>query len=200
MSNTDPYGIVKLLNMDIPDNILKEFDTIVKYDLDTAIHCARVALYTRNAVVSNRNIFNIVDIDKLVQAGLLHDIGKTYISATLLNKPGKLSPVEKECIDKHAYFGYKILMENKVDLDICLMVLCHHTTDALNFVMEDATADIIKGAKILKAADIYDAVTSKRPYRQEVMTSEHAARILEQSAIPEWLVNYFKFYSKSCAG
>ena len=177
----------------ISPEIMDAYRQILAYDPQTANHCARVAAYSLDVIDADKH-FADLDRKKIAQAGLVHDIGKTYIAPKLLNKPGKLSPVEKEYVDKHAYFGYKMLREKDIDIDICLMVLCHHTLDALAFVMDDATEEIVKGSIILRAADIFDALTSKRPYRN-ALTPQKAIKIMETMDVPKSLISQFEVIS-----
>ena len=162
-----------------------QYEKIIAYDDLTALHCARVAAYAADVAEACD-----MDVKKMAEAGLVHDLGKIYLRHKMINKMGKLTPLEKECVDRHAYYGYRMLKDVCVDDDICIMVLCHHTLDALAFTYEEASDYAITGAKILKASDIYDATTSDRPYRR-ALQPQTALDIPEDTEIPQWLLDHF---------
>lgn len=124
------------------------------------------------------------DIEKLVQAGLLHDIGKVKVSPEILNKPGKLTDEEYEEIKKHTVYGYRILEKEKdISKDICTAVLMHHEReDGSGYPVGIKGDKINKFAKILAVADIYDAMTSNRVYKGRESAFQ-VFRMMEQEAI-----------------
>jgi putative nucleotidyltransferase with HDIG domain len=125
-----------------------------------------------------------VEIKQLVQAGLLHDIGKVKVSPQILNKPGKLTKEEYEEIKKHTVYGYRILEKEKdISRDICAAVLMHHEKeDGSGYPMGITGKKINKLAKIISVADIYDAMTSNRVYKGKESAFQ-VFRMMEQEAI-----------------
>ncbi|AUG57792.1 HD-GYP domain-containing protein [Acetivibrio saccincola] len=107
-------------------------------------------------------------LQMLVQAALLHDIGKTKVPPEILNKPGKLTEAEYEEMKKHSTYGYRMLEEKRnVSMDICLAVLMHHEREDGSGYPIGAKSDRIHDfAKIIAVADIYDAMTSERVYKE----------------------------------
>jgi HD-GYP domain-containing protein (c-di-GMP phosphodiesterase class II) len=106
------------------------------------------------------------ELSQLVCAGLLHDVGKAKVRDSILNKPEKLSDMEMEAVRLHPVTGYKIL-ENLDGLDpnILLGVLSHHERqNGSGYPRRQWGDQISKFGKIIAIADIYDAMTSKRPY------------------------------------
>jgi|BioPla2DNA2_1021312.scaffolds.fasta_scaffold01002_25 putative nucleotidyltransferase with HDIG domain len=124
------------------------------------------------------------EIMKLVQAGLLHDIGKIKVAPEILNKPGKLTKEEYEEIKKHTVYGYRILEKEKnISRDICAAVLMHHEKeDGSGYPMGIKGEKIHKLAKIITVADIYDAMTSNRVYKGKESAFQ-VFRMMEQEAI-----------------
>lgn len=107
-------------------------------------------------------------LKELAVAGLLHDIGKTKIPNTLLNKPGKLTPEEFNEIKKHTVYGFKIIEKQKLPRDIKMAVLMHHEKyDGSGYPLHVTNDQINMYTKIISIADIYDAMTSDRPYRNK---------------------------------
>ena len=106
-------------------------------------------------------------IRDIVQAGLLHDVGKSMIPVEILNKPGALDPDEFEEIKKHPVYGYRILeRSSRINQDIMKAVLLHHEReDGSGYPMGVRGPQIHEYAKIIAVADIYDAMTSNRAYR-----------------------------------
>ncbi len=106
----------------------------------------------------------------ITKAALVHDIGKTYISSSILDKRDMLQPAERELIDLHAYFGYEILKSYKVDDTICKMVLFHHsdTPGKINGVFTIKDDEILELAKKLHTLDAFEALTSDRPYHRHI--------------------------------
>ncbi|WP_058486642.1 HD-GYP domain-containing protein [Defluviitalea phaphyphila] len=112
--------------------------------------------------------FTEEDIEKLTVAGLLHDIGKTKISPEILNKPGKLNKKEFEEIKKHSIYGFRMLEDIDIDKKIKLAVLMHHEKeDGSGYPLGIKSQQIEDFAKIVAIADIYDAMTSNRSYREK---------------------------------
>lgn len=113
-----------------------------------------------------------MDIDKirmLVQAGLLHDIGKSMINTEILNKPGLLTEQEYEEIKKHALYGYRIIEKMPgIDKEVGVGVLMHHEReDGSGYPMGLLSEQIHEYAKIIAVADTYDAMTSNRVYKEK---------------------------------
>jgi putative nucleotidyltransferase with HDIG domain len=99
--------------------------------------------------------------------GLYHDIGKTAIPDEILNKPAALSDEEFKMICKHSEFGYAILSRSEEIEDICLDVCLHHheKIDGTGYPHKMKGGEISFFARMAAVCDVYDAVTSNRPYR-----------------------------------
>ncbi len=106
-------------------------------------------------------------LDKLVTAGQLHDIGKIGIHKSILNKPGALTDEEFLEIQKHPLLGYQICVPLKDNLGISLDAIRHHheKLDGSGYPDGLKGDEILLGSRILAVADIYDALTTDRPYR-----------------------------------
>lgn len=105
-------------------------------------------------------------IHNLRQGALLHDIGKVGISNAILDKPGKLTPEEFNTIHQHPRMGAKILEPIEEYSQILPIVLQHHENfDGSGYPDGLAGHDIVYEARILAVADVFDALSSDRPYR-----------------------------------
>ncbi len=106
----------------------------------------------------------------VILAGLLHDIGKTQIPHEILIKPGKLSDGELAVIRTHPVEGYKLLRKSDLlPLGVLSGVLEHHERlDGTGYPLKLRIEKIHPFAQIVAVADIYDAMTSDRPYRAKL--------------------------------
>jgi len=100
-------------------------------------------------------------------AGLYHDVGKMAIPDEILNKPGALSDEEHIVMRKHAEFGHAILSRSKQIDDVCLDVCLHHheKMDGTGYPHKMKGSEISIFAKMGAVCDVYDAITSNRPYK-----------------------------------
>lgn len=147
-----------------------------KSDIMAFIHNLKIAddhTYTHSVNVSLLcNVFGQwLEFDKeklknITVAGLIHDIGKTKVDSKILNKPGKLTAEEFEEIKKHTIYGFRMIEKHDIDNDIKLAVLMHHEKyDGSGYPTGIRANQINDFAKIVSIADIYDAMTSNRTYR-----------------------------------
>lgn len=109
------------------------------------------------------------DIKEIVLAGLLHDIGKTQVPLSILNKPGKLTDEEMEIMRSHTTAGYNLLKDNSdVPRSVMMAVLQHHERmDGSGYPMKVQGNKIHPFARIIAVADIYDAMTSDKVYHEK---------------------------------
>lgn len=110
------------------------------------------------------------DLDILILAGLVHDIGKLRVDPAILNKPGKLTDEEFAEMKKHPEYSYQMLMEmGYKDNAILKAVTFHHEKeDGSGYPLKISGDKITIHAKILAIADIFDAMTSNRVYKARV--------------------------------
>jgi len=133
--------------------------------------------------------------DVLVQAALVHDVGKIIIPTSILKKPGNLSEKEYDEIKKHPFFGHTIL-KPLVDLDPLIqeIVLYHHERMDGHGYPEGLKGDEIPYlARVLSVCDIYSAMIMDRPYRKGLPLKEVLERIREAAGtqLDGNLVNVF---------
>ncbi|MDF2890746.1 MAG: metal dependent phosphohydrolase [Clostridia bacterium] len=166
----------------ISKHIIHEFDTLA--DVVNYLHLVRPLddyTYSHSLNVSLMGIvigkwmgFNEKQIDEIAIAGLLHDLGKTRISQELLSKPGKLTTEEFDEIKKHSILGY-MMVEKVIDIspEIKYAILMHHEKiDGTGYPTGATEKQIPLYARIIAVADIYDAMTSNRAYRDKLCPFE----------------------------
>ena len=127
-------------------------------------HSLNVAMISR--VLGKWLKWSPSDLDNLVIAGLLHDIGKITIPPEILNKEGKLTDEEFEQIRWHPRAGYELVRDLKIDSRIKKAVLQHHERcDGSGYPMKAAEIMLDDFAMVIAIADVYDAMTAARKYR-----------------------------------
>ena len=113
--------------------------------------------------------------ERLVLAGLLHDVGKLKISDDILNKPGKLTPSEMKIVRRHSSYSAEILAKCGLsgEMDIMAGVLQHHERGDGSGYPSGIKKEIISPfGKILAILDIYDAMAANRAYAHKVSPFE----------------------------
>lgn len=116
-------------------------------------------------------------------SGLLHDLGKAMMPMDVLNKPGKLTDEEFAIIKKHPEEGHRLLLEGgtvgEVALDVCLHH--HEKVDGSGYPHHLAGEQISLFAKMGAVCDVYDAITSNRPYKAGWDPAESIRKMTEWS-------------------
>lgn len=161
-----------LVGIDMDDNLLLKMHQLQSYDDYTYKHCLRVAMM---AVSIGKKLSLSADrLRELAEAALLHDIGKRCISIDIIRKPGKLTDEEFETVKKHPVFGYKLLRDHGGYSDnVMNAVLMHQEKyDGTGYPLKIKGNQISYLARIITVADVYDALTSNRPYRQPWSVAE----------------------------
>lgn len=109
------------------------------------------------------------DVDELEIAGLLHDIGKTKIPKSILDKPDKLTSEEFEEIKKHPVYSYRMAQNLDLSTNILKGILMHHERyNGSGYPMGAKGNQIHLFAKIIGIADVFEAMTSIRVYRSKI--------------------------------
>lgn len=135
-------------------------------DTDTGVHIWRMAAYSK--VLAKALGWNAYEADLLELAAPMHDTGKIGIPDAILCKPGTLNAEEWHIMRKHCQIGFDIL--SKSDAPIFQMAaniaLCHHEQwNGSGYPNSLAGSVIPESARIVAVADVFDALTMKRPYK-----------------------------------
>lgn len=151
-------------------------------DKYTKGHSERVAHYS----VTIGETLNLPEseLETLRYAGLLHDIGKIGVSENILNKPDKLDKTEYEKIKDHPEIGANIVQDIAFLRNASLYIKHHHERwDGSGYPEKLKKDKISLGASILSVADVYDAMTSDRPYRAALSVEEAMIELKNGSGI-----------------
>lgn len=102
-------------------------------------------------------------------AGLLHDIGKMLVPKEIITKPSRLTEDEYEVVKLHTIKGYQVLKDMNIDIRIKYVALMHHERcDGSGYPNGFKSNQIENFAKIVAIADVYDAMTANRTYRDGI--------------------------------
>lgn len=139
---------------------------LTAHDYATYSHSVNVAIYT--LVLCKELGYSEDEMIQLGTGALLHDIGKSKIPLSIVNKPARLTAKEFQEMKKHPELGYKMLLEmgekNQFILDI---VRYHHEKiDGSGYLQGLSAESITQEVQIVTLCDIFDALTSNRSYKQ----------------------------------
>ena len=136
-------------------------------DFDTAQHLQRMSLYSR--ALANKIGLSEEEAEIIELAAPLHDIGKIGIADSILLKKGPLDDEQLKQMRKHPLIGYEILQDSpsKYLQKGCEIALAHHERyDGMGYPYSLKGKDIPLSARIVAIADVFDALTSVRPYKE----------------------------------
>lgn len=171
-SDLDLDNIKKHVEASIPDmirnnDVLMRLSQLKESDDYTYQHSLRVSILA--AMIGKWMGYDHETLQELATAGLMFDLGKMKIPDFIMRKP-QLSEDEFEVVKKHAQLGYGILMKTKgITNNMKYSALQHHERlDGTGYPLRLKSSQIHEFAKIIMVCDIFDAMTSDRPYRKKV--------------------------------
>lgn len=165
------------------NNILVNMIDIKVFDDYTYFHSVNVAVLSIVLGVSLG--LSKSELYKLGLGALFHDIGKVFIKKEILNKKGRLTKTEFAEIKKHSFYGYEYLKRNlNIPTTSYLAALQHHEKfDGTGYPDNKKGSKISLFGRIVAISDVYDALTSERPYRNPMLPSEAIEYIMANGDI-----------------
>ena len=163
--------VADMMNIIIDDEFtVSSFITILSYDYYTHTHCLNVSVY---ALCLGKHIgLSKDDLLNLGTSSLLHDLGKSKIDSAIINKNGKLTEGEFTEVKKHPYYGW--LIAKKIGItnqDILDGIHFHHEkVDGSGYPKGLKKDDIHLYARIISICDAFDAISTKRTYKDSIST------------------------------
>lgn len=156
-------------------------------DHDTGFHIQRTKAFVRLLIENLHNTGYSDDEQKQIwQSAPLHDIGKVAITDIILLKKGPLTEDEFEIMKRHTLYGYKALIESNERQPYLKfakeITLGHHEKwDGTGYPFGLKAEEIPLSARLMAIADVYDAMRSKRPYKEEMSHEKVVKEMLDES-------------------
>lgn len=166
------------------------------YDENTCEHSVAVAI---NALTMGIPLgLNIVKLNNLSVGGMLHDIGKSRVPIEILNKSGQLDADERLEMQKHPQYGYDILNQDiLIPATVKAIVLQHHENwDGTGYPKQLKEHNVYELAAIIHICDVYDALVSKRTYKEAFSFHDTIEYMKSQSGkmFSPYYLKYFLMY------
>lgn len=165
--------IAKAIDFIIDIDSLSGIADLIGHDYNTHYHSVKAGWLAAVFANANQDLFtDLAGPDfkdfllKLTVAGFLHDIGKIKIPKNILNKKGRLTNLEYICVQSHAAYSVSLLFESGMPRFAMQGILYHHENeDGSGYPCGLKQHAIPLVAKIIHMVDVFDALTSKRPYK-----------------------------------
>jgi HD-GYP domain-containing protein (c-di-GMP phosphodiesterase class II) len=193
VTSNRPGGVRKALRMvqnmvDLimeDDFVLLGLSTIRDFDDYTYVHSVNVgilAMAMGARIGLSRDSLEMIGI-----CGLFHDLGKTEIPLDIINKPGKLTQPEFEEVQKHVLHGVRLILKLIAPRDLRSKIIIapyehHQKYDLSGYPHTNQKGTLSLHGRIISIADVYDALTSPRAYRNEEISPQRALEIMTKGA------------------
>jgi HD-GYP domain-containing protein (c-di-GMP phosphodiesterase class II) len=164
---TDAYATDLMSTLCDRACVLADLFSLMDHDYYTYSHATNVCVYCL-ALSDGLGISSEADLAAIATAALLHDFGKRKIPAAILNKPGKLDAEEWDLVQEHPRTAFdELAPRGDLNWDQLMLIYQHHERlDGSGYPVGLEGAEIHEWARICAIADVFDALTSERPYRQ----------------------------------
>lgn len=186
--------------------VQRERETVIRLckaaeyrDPETGGHILRMAHYSE--LIARGLGLSVVDQELILRAAPMHDVGKMGITDNILLKPGRLDFEEFEVMKQHALYGYEILKGSSslvLQAGATIARSHHERFDGTGYPHGLKCQDIPMFGRIVAVADVFDALTSERPYKQ-AWTLENAAQHIRSHAgshfDPACVASFFQHWS-----
>lgn len=170
-----------------------------EYSLTHSIHVSLLS-----AMIARWNGLRPVDVKNIALAGLFHDLGKSRIPSDILNKPGKLEPHELSVMRRHSELGYELAKAQDIfEKDVLRGIIEHHERlDGTGYPYGLKKDQIHPYAQIIAIADVYDAMTTERSYKNsespfvavEIIKDLSYKQHLHPGLVNRFLKNIYRLY------
>lgn len=154
--------------------------------------------HSRRVAYMCEKISSHVGLNPLIayKIGLLHDAGKIFIPSRILKKNHGLTPLERDIIDMHSYYGYRLLKELGESSLIYMPVLFHHGFWKFKLHIEDEafTEEMMSYTCLIHTIDIYDAMASRRIYHAPATKDEIMKVLSTDNMCPDDLYEVLKTF------
>lgn len=165
------------------ENVMYNMVDIKTYDDYTYFHSMNVGILA--GILGAKMELPEDELEDLVTAAFLHDLGKAFVLPHLVNATRRLTPEEQEEMKKHPWAGYTYLQkEFSFSERVNTAVYQHHEWyNGQGYPERVKGKDLLRISRILRAADVYDTMTSKRPYRPPYQPAEVMEYIMARTGM-----------------
>jgi HD-GYP domain-containing protein (c-di-GMP phosphodiesterase class II) len=195
LAQADTLGkhVVRLMNSD--EFVATHLLQVICHDYHTFTHSVNVA-YFSVALARRLGIRDDQELEQVAAGALLHDVGKLQIPEAVLTKPGRLNDDEYELVQTHPTLGFDVLCQREnLSFAQLMMVYQHHERpDGRGYPVGVTDDEIAVWAKLCAIADVFEALTSNRPYRPALPLSQalstmqrQAGRALDEDMLTCWI-------------
>jgi HD-GYP domain-containing protein (c-di-GMP phosphodiesterase class II) len=178
--------------------LLKDLFSITEHDFNTYTHSVNVGIFATSLAIQFFHGDSTMDLENLERQSygyFLHDVGKSRVPLVVLRKRGKLSEDEWGIMKKHPEWGYSILVETGHLTDEAAYISMQHHERPDGSGYPSGMTDIHPCARICAIADIFDALTSVRPYKKAMKPFE-AIEIIKRDVFTEFDHNLLSTFIK----
>ncbi len=185
----------------VSEKVKKLMEELKKNNPETYYHCLRVKKFVNRIIhlmiSEGTAFFTPIEVNYICKGALLHDIGKLYIKNVILTKEDKLSEDEFSEIRKHTVLGYEAikdelsLEETEIVRNICL---CHH--ERVDGGGYNKSTDIPIYVQVVAVSDVFEALTSDRPYHVEV-SAQKAVEMIENGECGQFTPQILSYLRKA---
>jgi putative nucleotidyltransferase with HDIG domain len=185
MGNTVDAELAQNLVNEVTDSVIRNPGALISLvrlkSADDYTYMHSVAVCALMIALSRQLKLDEAQTRTMGLAGLLHDLGKAMMPMEVLNKPGKLTDAEFATIKSHPTVGHSMLVESQAVNDAVLDVVLHHheKTDGSGYPHGLQGDGISLFAKMGAVCDVYDAITSDRPYKKGWDPAESIKKMAE---------------------
>ena len=174
-------GLVEEISLSILRNSTALIDLVRLKTVDDYTYMHSVAVCALMVALARQLRLNKAQVRDAGMAGLMHDIGKMVIDQQILNKPGRLTNEEFDIMKSHPQSGYEILFQAGITDEAVLDVCLHHheKMDGTGYPKGLQGDQISLYARMGAICDIYDAITSDRPYKSGWCPAESLSKMSE---------------------
>ena len=176
-------GVARELVQDITESVMRNGSAIISLarlkTADNYTYMHSVAVCALMVSLGRQLKLSAAQISDAGFAGLVHDIGKALVPMEVLNKPGRLTDDEFELVKSHPRQGWQLLKDSGVSNPVALDVCLHHheRMDGAGYPDKLAGDQISLMARMGAVCDVYDAITSNRPYKAGWDPAESLSRM-----------------------
>ena len=180
--------------------VFRELRSVLYHDYHTFTHSANVAMYcvllARELGINDRE-----ELSAIATGGLLHDAGKLDIPPGILTKPGRLDEKEIEIVRRHPTLGFRKLYHRPdVSLGQLMMIYQHHEQiDGSGYPVGHVGREIHEWGRLCAVCDVFEALTSHRPYRAGYPFEKACEMMLAKSGTAfdrEYLTCWMQFVTR----